>query len=142
MVARAMRTSYATWPWRGAKTIRRSERLVSQGRTRGRTPRADSDVDLIVLTDEPSRLLNHDEWQNRFGDVELVRSETFGVLVERRLRLVTGLDIEVGVVPTSWAATDPVDAGTHRVVSGGFQVLYDRDGLLTKLVQSVSSTNA
>src|SRR5262249_42066838 len=106
------------------------------------TPRADSDVDLIVLTEEPSHLLDHDEWHSRFGDVELVRSETFGVLVERRLRLATGLDIEVGVVPTSWAGIDPIDAGTRRVVKEGFHVLYDRDGLLTALVESVSRSRA
>jgi len=105
-----------------------------------RAARTDSDVDLVVLAEDPRQLLEDDEWHRRFGDVELVRSEEFGVVVERRLRLPSGLEIEVGIAPTSWAATDPVDAGTHRVVREGFRILVDRDRLLARLVQSVSTT--
>jgi hypothetical protein len=70
----------------------------------------------------------------------LVRSEEFGVLIERRLRLPSGLEIEVGIAPTSWAATDPLDDGTHRVVRDGFRILHDRDGLLKNLLDTVSAT--
>jgi predicted nucleotidyltransferase len=104
--------------------------------------RADSDVDLVVLADDPRRLLEGDEWHDRFGDVELVRREQFGLLVERRLRLPSGLEIEVGIVPISWAATDPVDPGTHRVVREGFRILFERDRLLTVLVRCVKATSA
>jgi predicted nucleotidyltransferase len=103
------------------------------------SPRADSDVDLVVLTENPTRLLEEDGWHQRFGDVELVRSEEFGVLVERRLRLPSGLEIEVGIAPTSWAATDPVDTGTQCVVRDGFTILFERDHLLTRLVHSVTT---
>jgi predicted nucleotidyltransferase len=105
-----------------------------------RAARADSDVDLVVLAEDPRMLLEDNEWHRRFGDVELVRSEEFGVVVERRLRLPSGLEIEVGIAPPSWAATDPVDEGTHRVVRDGFRILHDRDGLLKNLVDRVGAT--
>jgi uncharacterized protein len=113
--------------------VRSASRVVRAG-----SARAGSDVDLVVLAEEPTRLLDDDGWHRHFGEVDLVRSEEFGVVVERRLRLPSGLEIEVGIAPTSWAATDPVDAGTHRVVRDGFRILFDRDRRLARLVQSVS----
>jgi predicted nucleotidyltransferase len=102
--------------------------------------RLDSDVDLIVLVQRPERWLADETWYRAFGDVRLVRAEQFGVLAERRLRLPSGLDIEVGIVPPSWAANDRVDPGTQRVVRDGFQVLYEQDDVLSCLVRSVDST--
>ncbi|MDQ1435706.1 MAG: uncharacterized protein QOF59_2522 [Actinomycetota bacterium] len=102
--------------------------------------RLDSDVDLVVLVQRPERWLDDDAWHVAFGDVRLVSAETFGVLGERRLRLPSGLDIEVGIVPTSWAAIDPIDAGTQRVVGDGFRVLYEQDDSLSALIRSVDAS--
>jgi predicted nucleotidyltransferase len=102
--------------------------------------RADSDVDLVVLAIDPQRLLDDDAWHRRFGDVRLVRAERFGVLIERRLQLPSGLEIEVGIVSTSWASIDPVDAGTRKVVQDGFRILHDPDGHLKRLVETVGAT--
>jgi uncharacterized protein len=99
--------------------------------------RADSDVDLVILAVHLDQLLDDDAWHERFCDVRLVRAERFGILVERRLRLPSGLDIEVGIAPLEWCGTDPVDTGTRRVVREGFRILYDPDGLLRNLVDAV-----
>src|SRR5205807_7957968 len=61
--------------------------------------RPDSDVDLVVLTSEPAALLDEGavSWFSVFGEgAELVRSEDFGPLQERRLRRRDGLEVEVG----------------------------------------------
>jgi RimJ/RimL family protein N-acetyltransferase len=91
--------------------------------------RADSDVDLVVLADEAV-------------DVEalggrLVRTRPWGALTEHRVASDDGLDVEVGVAPTSWAALDPLDDGTTRVAREGLRVLHDPDGLLGALVAAV-----
>lgn len=39
----------------------------------------------------------------------------------------------MGVVPVSWAATDPVDSGTRRVISDGHTIVHDPAGLLAAL---------
>lgn len=98
-----------------------------------------SDVDLVVLSDAPEALLEHQGW-HRLLDPRpaLVRSDDFGALQERRLLLSSGIVVEVGVGRTSWAATDPVDPGTHRVVREGFLIIHDPDGLLTRLVAAVA----
>jgi uncharacterized protein len=103
--------------------------------------RLDSDVDLIVLVQQPERWLADETWYRAFGDVRLVRAEQFGALTERRLRLASGLDIEVGIVPASWAGNDPVDPGTLRVVREGFRVLYELDKSLSSLVRSVDAAD-
>jgi uncharacterized protein len=93
-----------------------------------------SDVDLVVLAEHPGLLIEDRSWYPRFGDVELVGGGWFGVLAARRLRRSSGLEIDVGIVPLSWAATDPVDPGTAHIVGDGLSVLSDVDGRLARLL--------
>lgn len=99
-----------------------------------------SDVDLVVLTGNPVVMLESEDWFALFDPLaELVRQRDFGAIQERRLRLPSGLVVEVGIGNPSWASTDPVDHGTRRVVSDGILPLCDRLGLLRALVLTVSS---
>ena len=127
------------------------ERAVKLGRSEGEIvavglvgswaraeARADSDVDLIVLTTAPSALLNADGWHSRVHpDATLIRSNDFGAIHERRLLLPNGLEVEVGIGAPSWADTRPVDAGTRVVVVGGMRPVYDPVGLLDVLLGAV-----
>jgi uncharacterized protein len=93
--------------------------------------RPDSDVDIVVLMADPDPACVD---EMAFG--ELIRTETFGPISERRFRTPGGLEVEFGVGPLSWAATDPVDPGTHRVVSDGARILHDPAGLLADLLKA------
>jgi uncharacterized protein len=99
--------------------------------------RPDSDVDLVVLADDPARLCGG-EWAPAVlpGAVDVAR-RVWGPLLERRFRLPGGLEVEFGLAPVSWAAV-PVDEGTAHVVADGLRVLLDPDGLLTRLVEAVA----
>jgi uncharacterized protein len=90
-------------------------------------PRTDSDVDVVVLTGDPAGYLDGEEWVvAATGEAApMVRRQAWGVLHERRLRLRSGLDIEFGFVPPSWASTEPVDPGTREVVENGFHPAHD-----------------
>lgn len=90
--------------------------------------RPDSDVDLVVLTDDPGHYVEGEEWTAELGGTRIVRTQAWGPLTERRLLLDDGLELEVGVVLPSWAATDPVDPGTRRVVTDGMRILHDPEG--------------
>lgn len=83
-----------------------------------------SDVDLMVLTDEPDRLANSGWFEILRPGARLVRAINWGPVRERRMRLRSGLQVELGIAPISWAAV-PLDAGTRRVLSGGHRVIYD-----------------
>ena len=97
-------------------------------------PRLDSDVDLVLLTDRPERYLDAGDLVRALGAERFVREQNWGAIEERRLRLASGLEVEVGVGEPSWAATEPVDEGTRRVVMAGARVLYDSDGLVSRLL--------
>jgi hypothetical protein len=96
-------------------------------------PRAGSDVDLVVLTDDEPL----DVADALPADAVDLGSRRWGPLHERRFRLTSGLEVDLGLAPLSWAAV-PVDHGTARVVAGGLRVLWDPDGLLTRLVGKVA----
>lgn len=54
------------------------------------------------------------------------------------MRLRTGLEVEVGIGSIAWASTAPVDDGTAEVLAGGLRPLYDPDGHLQQLVDTVA----
>jgi len=99
-------------------------------------PRLDSDVDLILLTDRVQRYLDGDVLLHALGAERVVRRQNWGAIEERRLRLASGLEVEVGIGEPSWAATQPVDEGTRRVVMDGVRVLHDPAELASRLVSA------
>ena len=93
--------------------------------------RMDSDVDIVVLTDT----LDHADaqmWMRLLGG-QLMRLQRWGPLIEVRIRRPSGFEVEMGIVPLSWATTAPVDDGTYRVISDGHRIIYDPDGILGAL---------
>jgi predicted nucleotidyltransferase len=103
---------------------------------RGRA-RVDSDIDLVLLVDEPERYSERDEWAAELGADEVSRRREWGAITEHRLVLATTIQLDLGIGPASWAATDPVDSGTYGVVRDGMRVLHDPDGVLAALKAEV-----
>lgn len=97
----------------------------------------DSDVDIVVLTDQ----VHYDRveaWTGLLGG-EVVRTADWGLLREVRVRRPSGLVVEIGVAPVGWADIDPVEAGTRRVIGDGHRIVHDPAGVLARL--SVASRN-
>lgn len=101
------------------------------------TARMDSDVDIVVLTDQV-HYVRAETWTALLGG-EVVRTADWGPLREIRVRRQSGLVVEIDVAPVSWADTDPVDAGTRRIVGDGHRIVHDPAGVLARL--SVASRN-
>jgi hypothetical protein len=96
---------------------------------------AGSDVDLVVLTGAPSAYTEEKGWiAELVPGATLVRSARWGPIVERRLLLPSGLEVDVGIGAPSWAETSPLDPGTRRVVRDGLRALHDPRGVLERLV--------
>jgi len=104
--------------------------------------RPDSDVDLVVLTTTPDCYPPDGTWTRDLGAVAISRVRRWGPIAERRLVLPSGLEVEVGIGPLSWAQIDPVDAGTRRVVTDGCRILHDPDGRLQQLILACSITGS
>jgi predicted nucleotidyltransferase len=101
--------------------------------------RMDSDVDVVLLTEDAAPFIDADGWARELGAVSIIRTQRWGVLTERRLALKSGLVVDVGLAAPSWASTSPLDPGTVRVVAGGLVPLHDPRRLLDELVVAVAS---
>ena len=101
--------------------------------------RPDSDVDVVVLTTGPQAYATGTEWiADACGqDAPVLRTAAWGPLIERRVRLASGLEVEFGFALPAWAAVLPADPGTARVVRDGCRPLHDPQGLLGRLVTAV-----
>jgi hypothetical protein len=110
---------------------------------RGRA-HARSDVDLIVLAELPERYADGDDsWMvEALGRPAVtVRRRAWGVVTERRALLQSGLEVELGLAPLSWACSEPLDPGTAEVVRGGCLPVVDADGRLARLIDAVARSN-
>ena len=91
----------------------------------------DSDIDLVILTDQPQKYLDDIKWMERFGSVEKHQTEDYGKLISIRAWYQNGVEVEYGITTPYWAAT-PLDAGTREVIVGGMIVLFERGILLSR----------
>jgi predicted nucleotidyltransferase len=99
------------------------------------TPSLESDVDLIVLTEAPERYIKSQSWivEALGQEGTLVRTQRWGPVTERRVQVVSGLEIEFGFASVSWASTEPVDTGTVLVVRDGCRPMVDDARLFDSL---------
>jgi hypothetical protein len=98
---------------------------------RGRQ-RPDSDVDIVVISEEKPALLANLDWVagliasdgspidgslEYYGEVTAIRAFQGGV------------EYEIGVASPRWLSL-PLDAGTERTLRDGYAALFERDGAL------------
>tara|TARA_B100002003_G_C13823333_1_gene405164 strand:+ start:151 stop:558 length:408 start_codon:yes stop_codon:yes gene_type:complete len=97
----------------------------------------ESDIDLLIVSDNLDHFIKNTEWVIKFGKNEKVLIEYYGELTSVRCFYNTGLEIEFGFVNLSWTSI-PIDQGTYNVVKNGFKILYDPLKLLSKLNNEIN----
>lgn len=93
--------------------------------------REDSDIDLVILTNQPAKYLDDIQWTERFGSLDKHQTEDYGKLISFRVWYLNGPEVEYGITTPDWAAT-PLDPGTREVILGGMIVLFEREILLSR----------
>ena len=101
--------------------------------------RNDSDLDLVVLTDDLQGLLSNQEWLRSIGNVKEINEESWGVVTSLRVIYDTGVEIEFAIAATAWARFNPIDPGTLKVVSDGAKIIWDPHGHLKRLLEKATS---
>ena len=89
-----------------------------------------SDVDLVIITEDPQKYLTNDDWVKVFGTAITKKIEEYGKLTSLRVWYESGLEIEYGFTTWEWAKT-PLDKGTKRVIDDGMRVLFEKETLLS-----------
>lgn len=107
------------------------------------TARPDSDLDLVLLVDDPTWYRTDQTWVTAIPwqtiglTVSDIKDADFGALWSRFVTLTAGPPVELGFASPYWASTDPLDTGTAQVVRDGCRICYDPIGLLVRLVAAV-----
>jgi len=97
----------------------------------------DSDIDMVLLCEEPHAFLADTSWIHHFGTVARCQTEAWGVVTSLRVHYTESFEVEFGLTTLAWAAV-PVDPRTRHVVSHGMRMLWDREGLLARLREAMS----
>jgi predicted nucleotidyltransferase len=96
--------------------------------------RENSDIDLVILTGQPSKYLAETAWVKQFGQVEKYQIEDYGKLTSLRVWYLDGTEVEYGLTTLDWAAL-PLDEGTQQVISDGMLVLLEQSPLLSPYIK-------
>ena len=106
-------------------------------------PHQGSDVDILLLSDRMAEYRLRPEWLAEifFEDAGYrVLSNVdadYGVVWSRHVILMPAAKVELTFAQCSWAKTNPVDLGTWRIVKDAFEIIFDKDGALARVVNAV-----
>jgi predicted nucleotidyltransferase len=104
--------------------------------------RRDSDIDLMLLVPEPRTFRSDEHWLAEIdwadGRAAGWHDAEYGSAWSRHVELEPHCKIEFTFSTPRWAATDPIDAGTAKVVSDGCRILVDKTHLFGNLLTAVS----
>jgi hypothetical protein len=139
--ANAILSAIADWGL-GREDIRAMALIGSWARG---SPYQDSDIDMLLLSDRADEYRRRREWLTEI-DLEgagyrivSIDDASYGVVWSRHIDLLPAAKAELTFAPCSWARKDPLDAGTRSVVRDAFRIIFDKDGVLAKLVAAVRS---
>jgi predicted nucleotidyltransferase len=89
------------------------------------TAGADSDIDILLLLDDPQAFLAETSWVRTFGEPVRQEVEHWGKVTSLRVWYADGREVEYGLAGLDWGS-DPIDEGDMQVIRDGIRVLYER----------------
>ena len=97
----------------------------------------DSDLDIMILSDDYENYINNQNWVSNFGDIKSSKVEDWGAVKTVRVFYKNGDEIEFNFSDRTWANINPIDEGTRKVMCDGFKVVYDSQLLLARLIDEL-----
>jgi len=132
------------WLYSGQEPQKNILAVALVGSYARKTARPASDIDLVMLTYEPTSFRTDTTWCHAIDWAAVnarplkCKDEDYGLLWSRRLLLdYNGGEIEFGFVSPAWADVHPVDTGTRRVIADRCRVVHDPRGLLKRVCATV-----
>lgn len=96
--------------------------------------REDSDIDFVILTENPQKYTDDAAFTQSFGAVEKVEKEDWGRVTSLRVWYRESFEVEFGFSTPDWITEEPLDLGTLRVISDGAKIIFDRLGDLEQRI--------
>ncbi len=97
---------------------------------------AGSDIDLMIICEDPDEYLLTLNWLLDFGAVQNVQREDWGLVQTWRVKYAE-MEIEFNITTKQWCSSGELKSGTGRVVNDGMRILFDPENLLHSLAKSV-----
>jgi aminoglycoside 6-adenylyltransferase len=99
-----------------------------------------SDVDLVLVVDDPAAYVESAGWLEAFGRPLLTFFEPtpLGGLVERRVLFDSGLEVDFNLAPAAGMTALLADPEAMAVVARGYRILHDELGLGTGFANAAS----
>lgn len=94
-----------------------------------------SDLDILILSEEPERHIYSTHWLSEIGDVHITFTETLplGTGKERRVMFSGALDVDFAILPASRAEVIFSNPEIMGVLKKGVKILFDKDDLFSQL---------
>jgi len=89
-----------------------------------------TDVDLIMITEDPEKYLTGIDWIRVFGVVITTEKIVYGKLTTLHVWYESGLEIEYGITTRDWLA-EPLNKETRQVFDEGMRMLFEKEKLLS-----------
>ena len=125
-------SSFLTEALNWAKQDENIRCMVLVGSQARGTARADSDVDLVVMADDPQVLIRDHTFAGRFGRIDKMETEDWGKVTSVRVFYKDGLEVEFGFTDPSWCSV-PLDTGTLRTLTDGYRVMVDKENYFSNI---------
>lgn len=114
--------------------------MLVGSQARGDT-KPDSDIDLVIISDEPKLFLEQVEWIREFGKPSRKVFEDWGKVTSVRVWYKDGLEVEFGITNEEWTK-EPLDAGTNQVINDGYRILVDKSNQVSQIFAGSSNSRA
>lgn len=103
------------------------------------TAKPTSDLDVMILTNDPEPYITQSGWISFFGEVQKITQEDWGIVKTWRAFFDTAKEVEFNITTEAWSNIHPIDPGTQKVVSDGMEIIYDPQAILSQLKVAVQS---
>lgn len=100
------------------------------------TQKADSDIDLVVVTSDKQHYIDNPSIFNYYGEIERSNIEFYGECTSVRIWYKSGLEVEFGIVTSMWV-NKPLDHGTLQALTDGYRILIDKNELFLPITSIV-----
>ena len=110
--------------------------------------RPNSDVDLLIVANEPAARRCPEEWLPDISfaaagfEIDDCEARTYGDVWSCHVSLHSDGEVELTFAPPAWASASSLDPGTTFVVRDAFRVIVDKDGALQRLIAAVRAHGA
>jgi predicted nucleotidyltransferase len=111
-------------------------------------PEPGSDLDLIIVANDPEKLHVPDVWLRDIPfataafEIDRYVTRRYGNVWSCHVHLEPNAQVELTFAAPAWANIDPPDPGTTFIVADAFRIIVDKDGALQRLCAAVQANGA